>query len=239
MGTPFEFSFANGLTAVGIEVSSYKELAQLSGKLGIRPSRPTVALIGGAGGLQGPKLESLRPLFLNELAPLANDLSANIVDGGTDFGVMRLVGEARAETHGSFNLIGVAAQGTVALPGVADLEGKAVSLDTNHTHFVFVPGSHWGDESPWLARVTGSLASGAASVTLLVNGGETARQDVAQSLALNRRVIVLAGSGRLADELAAGPSLSPLITVVDISTGASGLRRALSAVLEGAGNGQL
>ena len=239
MGNPFKFSTANGLTAVGIEIRSYEELAHLSNKLGILPSRPTVALIGGAGGLQGPKLESLRPLFLNELAPLANDLLANIVDGGTDAGVMRLVGEARASTNGTFNLIGVAAEGTVALPGVADPEGKAESLDTHHTHFVFVPGSHWGDESPWLARVTGSLADESPSVTLLVNGGETARLDVAQSLELKRRVIVLAGSGRLADELASGPSSSPLITVVDISTGASGLKSALSAVLEGAGNGQL
>ena len=239
MGEPFKISFASGLTAVGIEISSYEELAQLSANLGIRPSRPTVALIGGAGGLQGREFENLRPLFVSELAPLADGLSANIVDGGTDAGVMGLMGEARASTHGSFNLIGVAAEGTVALPGLANPEGQAAALNAYHTHFVFVPGSHWGDESPWLARVAGSLADGAPSVTLLVNGGETARQDVAQSLDLNRRIIVLAGSGRLADELASRPSLSPLITVVDISTGTSGLRSALSAVLEGAGNGQL
>ena len=239
MGEPFNISFATGLTAVGIKLSCYEELANLSANLGIRPSRPTMALIGGAGGLQGPELEILRPLFLDGLAPLAVGLSANIVDGGTDAGVMHLMGEARASTRGSFNLIGVAAEGTVTLPGLSGPQGQAVSLDAHHTHFVFVPGSHWGDESPWLARVADSLANGAPSVTLLVNGGETARRDVAQSLELNRRVIVLAGSGRLADELASSPSLPPLITVVHISTGTSGLRSALSTVLEGAGNGQL
>ena len=63
--------------------------------------------------------------------------------------------------------------------------------------------------------------------------------DVTQSLEQNRRVIVLAGSGRLADELASGRPSSPLITVVDISTESFGLRSALATVLEGLGNDQL
>ena len=60
-----------------------------------------------------------------------------------------------------------------------------------------------GDDAPWLARVAGNLADGLPSVTVLVNGGEAAQEDVAHSVAAGRPVVVVAGTGRLADILVA------------------------------------
>ncbi len=42
-------------------------------------------------------------------------------------------------------------------------------------------------------------------MTILANGGGVARKDIHLSLANNQPVIVLAGTGRLADELASHP----------------------------------
>jgi len=125
-----------------------------------------------------------------------------IVDGGTDSGVMRLVGRARAATRGRFPLVGVAAVGTVVVPEERTSMPGAAELESNHTFFLLVPGTRWGDESRWISEVAGVAAAGRPSVTVLVNGGEIAYQDVASSLDAGRRVVVLAGSGRTADAIA-------------------------------------
>lgn len=125
-----------------------------------------------------------------------------MVDGGTDAGVMRLMGEARVGADSGFPLVGVAAAGTVALPAEPLPRPDAARLEPRHSHFVLVPGSEWGDESPWLARVAGALAGGSPSLTVLVNGGETALEDASLSVASGRPVISVSGSGRAADALA-------------------------------------
>src|SRR5439155_8336988 len=115
-------------------------------------AQPVLLLIGGAGGLSERDQARLRPLFEASVAPVIDSLGAIAVDGGTDAGVMRLLGRARATTGGSFPLVGVVARGTVQLPG-EDPVPRACPLEPNHTHFVLVPGRLWGDESPWLDLV--------------------------------------------------------------------------------------
>src|SRR5204862_2203577 len=80
----------------------------------------------------------------------------------------------------------------------------AVGLEPNHTHFVLVPGSQWGEEAPWLARLATVVAGDEGSATVCVNGGEITVADVRHSIEAGRHVVVLDGSGRTADTLAAG-----------------------------------
>ena len=203
MGKSFKFTFANGLSAHAIQVHSPRELPAALNEIGLNRARPTLVLAGGADGLSRSDLERLRPMFVGTLAPLAQRLGAYVLDGGTDAGVMKLMGQARAEANGDFPLIGVAAAGTVATPDANVTCTGATPLEPHHTHFVLIPGSHWGDESPWLGRTAGVLADGAPSVTVLVNGGETSGEDVSQSVSAGRPVVVVGGSVRIADDLAA------------------------------------
>jgi hypothetical protein len=136
------------------------------------------------------------------LAPIAEKLSAYVVDGGTDAGVMRLMGEARTQIGAKFALIGVAPVSKVALPNSLEPPADSTPLEPNHSHFLLVPGSNWGDESPWLAQLATVLANGAPSVTILINGGEITFQDALQNVNAKRLVIVMADSGRTADILA-------------------------------------
>ena len=169
---------------------------------------------------------------------MAERLGVVVIDGGTDAGVMHLIGRARTRAAATFPLIGVPALGTVRFPGkhpgarrrwpLKHLGARRRwPLDAHHPHFVLVPGAAWGDEAPWIARIATELAGGWPSVTVLVNGGEISYTDVACSLRAGRPVLAVAGSGRTADQLASavrdGPAdedavrlaASGLVEVVD------------------------
>ncbi|RZT18365.1 hypothetical protein EV589_2621 [Mycobacterium sp. BK558] len=189
-----------GSTAVAVEVENTNDLPCAVELLGLRPPLPTVVVVGGAGGLTEIELERLRPLFVEGIAPELQRHRAAVVDGGTLSGVMRLCGETRASLGASYPLVGVVAEGTVQLPDRPSPPDGA-PLEPRHSHFVVVPGDAWGAESPWIARTASVLAGPSPTVTILINGGKIAYDDVEFSVRAGRRVIALAGSGRTADAL--------------------------------------
>ncbi|GAC1306258.1 MAG: hypothetical protein NVSMB27_44710 [Ktedonobacteraceae bacterium] len=199
---PFVYTFPNGHNAQAIRVYQLAELSSALRELGIHYPRPTIVLVGGASGVSGDELTHLHQFFVKVLAPLAESSGAAIIDGGTDAGVMRLMGQTRAEIKAIFPLIGVAATGTIALSPDVLARPHNELLEPHHSHFMLVPGSQWGDESPWIAHVAHVLAGQKPSMTVLVNGGEIAWDDIAESVEATRPVIVIEGSGRTADTLA-------------------------------------
>lgn len=203
MATPHRYTFDNELPAAIIEVHTFTELPEALQHLSLPEKRPILVLVGGASGISDVDMTRLQQLFEEEIAPLVQELNIAVVDGGTDAGIMRLIGQARIKIGGTFPLIGVAAIGTVILPGLPSPNPDAAPLEPHHTHFVLVPGSNWGDESPWLSHIAGLLSEGFPSVTLVVNGGEITFQDVSNSVLAERPVLTLKGSGRTADKLAA------------------------------------
>jgi hypothetical protein len=219
------------------------ELPSRLAELHLGGPRPVIVLVGGADGLDEAQLARLRPLFEEGLAPLADALGACVIDGGTDTGVMGLIGQARAKLGASFPLIGVSARGTVAEAGGTASPDDAPSLEPNHSHVVLVPGSKWGEESPWLADIASQLAGEAPSVTVVINGGEVTFDDAARSVEAGRPVLVVAGSGRAADTMAAALqessqderaaelAASGLVQAVDLGAGPHALARAMAGVL--------
>jgi SLOG in TRPM, prokaryote len=203
MDKPFTYTFPNGRTAQAIQVQYMQELPSALHALGIQYPRPTMVLIGGASGISDDEMAHLHRLFQEALAPLFNALGVVVVDGGTDAGTMRLIGNARGKIGASFALLGVAAIGTVALTDAALDRPNNELLEPNHSHFMLIPGANWGDESFWIVRVAAEIAQGRPSITLLVNGGEIAWDDITKSVEAQRPVVVIKGSGRTADELAA------------------------------------
>ena len=203
MDPPFRVTFGTGLTARAVRVHRSRELLPALSAVGLRYPRPTLVLVGGAAELSDADMSRLRPLFVETMAPLAEKVGACVIDGGTDAGVMRLMGRVRAEIGGTFPLLGVAAARTVVLPSGTPPQAQAAPLEPHHTHFLLVPGSKWGDESRWLTDAASALADGPSSLTVLVNGGAIAWKDVSLSVRAGRPVIVVGGSGRTADTLTA------------------------------------
>jgi SLOG in TRPM, prokaryote len=152
--------------------------------------------------------------------PVLDACAAIVVDGGTDSGVMRAVGRARSASAAGFPLVGVMAEGTLAVAGREPARADAAELEGHHTHVLLVPGGSWGDETPWMGAVADVAAGALPSVTVLANGGEIAYRDVFDSLARRRPVVVLAGTGRTADVIAeavAGRSADPRATEIAAS----------------------
>jgi hypothetical protein len=210
--------------------------------LDVRRGRPVVALVGGAGGMDEPVQQVLAGVLRDAVVPSVERHGAAVVDGGTDAGVMRMIGRARAGHGDGFPLVGVAAEGTVRVPGGGPVIDDAADLEPHHSHVVLVPGTAWGDEAPWLAAVADALADGRPSLTVVVNGGEITYADAAASIVRGRPVVVLAGTGRTADAIAdaragraADPraeeiAASPLTRVVAVDD-AAGLRATLDTLL--------
>ena len=217
MQAPFSLAFPEGPSDPTVRVRRFNALPRALRALGLRFPRRALVLIGGASGLEPEIRERLRDLFARAFAVPVAAQNAVIVDGATDSGIMQLIGHARrAHSDGDdtspFSLVGVAAEGTVILPGAeaADSDADRAPLEPNHSHFVLVPGIKWGDESPWIARIATVLAGPYPSVAVLCNGGEVSWTDVrCNALGEGRTVIILAGSGRTADILAQAAARGP------------------------------
>ena len=205
MEKPFEIKFEDSSAAIVVKLTAPTQIALALQDLGLNHThRRVLVLIGGASKLRPQDYQRLQHLFVTVLAPLVEKWQACVIDGGTDAGVMRLMGQARAAIAGKFPLIGVSPMNLATLPSQCASSAEAAPLERHHTHFLLVPGSTWGDESPWLAGIATELAAQAPSVTVLVNGGEVTWQDAAQNVQAGRSVITIAGSGRTADCIAAG-----------------------------------
>lgn len=239
--------FGDGRAARVARLCQFADLTAAVAGLGLRGQRSVLVVVGGAAGLDEAGKKRLFTLFGHALLPVVASQQAVVVDGGTDSGVMQLIGRARAEVGPTFPLVGVAAEKMVISPGDDAEPGDRTPLERNHSHFVLVPGSSWGDESPWLSWVATVIAGGAPSATVLINGGEIAFQDVAHSLQADRPVLVIAGTGRTADRIAAAVdgdptdeqaaqlAGSPLVTAVSWADNPATVRAAIQALIRPAG----
>lgn len=212
--------------------------------LHIAVHRPVLVLAGGADGMTPAHMAAMARA-MGPIIRALDDWDAAIVDGGTDSGVMRVAGQVHDAAGAAFPLVGVAAEGTVILPGRPPAPGAA-PLEPRHTGVILVPGDTWGDESPWLSHVATAIADGRPSLTLVINGGQIIYDDIEHSLRARRRVLVLAGTGRTADAIAAaahGQARDPRAARVAASPGVlvvppgapDSLSAAIGSVLAAAG----
>lgn len=209
MATSFPVPFDDGHVAVAVRVDADDDLRGAASALGLEHPAPVLVVVGGAGGLDPSDDHRLARLFAAGVVPVVEDVGAAAVDGGTHSGVMRLHGLARARAGATYPLVGVAATGTVSVPGCPPPGSDGADLDALHTHFVLVPGDAWGAEAPWIARVATVVAGVEPSVTVVINGGQIVLDDVARSIDAGRPVIAVAGTGRTADRLAAAVRGAP------------------------------
>lgn len=209
-------------------------LAQAIVDLGLKGHYPVIVLIGGEIGEQ---YAVVTRTAIETISRVAEDLHAVVICGGTDMGIMAEIGQTRARNGYRFPLVGVTPEELVTWPG-GPRNTKLLwwgkqrwPLEPHYSHFVFVPGSQFGDESPWIVDTATLLSKGFRSVTILINGGEVSRKDIQLSLENGRPVIALSRTGRLADELARQPQSNNLITILPVSAVlsiAEAVQRALS-----------
>jgi hypothetical protein len=171
--------------------------------LGTRTPRPVVVLIGGAEQMSREDADRIRESLDRAVLPVAVAQRAVIVTGGTQAGVMQLLGEFAACRPGA-ELVGVAPAAQVRHSSQPAQENdKRAALDRNHHKFILTAGESWGSETDVLLAVATELASGSAQgVVVLANGGKIAKHEASRFLAAGWAVLTLKGSGRSADALA-------------------------------------
>ncbi len=200
-----EVLFPNGNRARWVKAQPDAEPHEVVRALGLSQPRALILLVGGAEGLEPEVGARLRQLFSRGIARAAAETGALILDGGTQSGGMSLMGEGVSAWGAPSPLVGVAPAGCVSYPGAPASEGDGPRspLDSRHSHFVLVDSDTWGDETPTLYRLAEHLARASPVVVVLVNGGERSKQELLHAVRRGWPLVVLQGSGRLADELAA------------------------------------
>ena len=192
-------------------------LAQAISELDLKGRYPVIVLIGGA---MDEKQVTVTRRAIAAISKTAEDMHAVVICGGTDMGIMAEIGQIRSRNGYKFPLVGITPEELVTWPGGPRslkflwLGKQRWQLESHYSHFILVPGSQFGDESPWIVDAATLLSKDHRSVTILINGGEVSRKDIKLSLEKGRPVIVLSRTGRLADDFARQPERDKLITIV-------------------------
>lgn len=185
--------------------SPHAEAAEILDILGIEQPEALILIAGGADKLSESIAPRLAQFFSRGIAQAAADLKAVIIDGGTQSGVMEMMGQGVADRGRESILLGVAPSHKVIYPGRPsdDVAKDSVPLDENHSHFVLVESDEWGGETETMYALAKELTKGRAPVvTVLVNGGAVTREEVLRGVRQGWPLIVIEGSGRLADQIA-------------------------------------
>jgi hypothetical protein len=196
-------TFDNGNHAVVVTAGRDTDAQTILKTLDLAQPHALIMVFGGAKGLDDSQKVRLAELFTDAIAPAAAELGALVIDGGTQSGVMAMMGEALARDGRGSQLLGVAPAGKVTYPGApSDANiGNGTPLEPNHSHFVLVEGDEWGSETDMMFKLAGALNVPVA--TTLINGGSIAGSEALQSVRNGWQLLVVEGSGRFADEISA------------------------------------
>lgn len=197
--------------------------------LDVPPPRATLVLNGSTGDLDAAVADHLAAAFREDgLAEAVSRERLTTVTGGTDAGIFSILGRALVDR--SAPLIGVAPLDLVSWSGGAG----QVPLEPHHSHFVLVEGDEWGDETSTLLAVARALGRRAPSVAVICGGGPVTRNEALGHVRDGRPLVVLAGSGRFADDLAQGVEDlgdGAKVTVCPVDAGGPALARAVIGAL--------
>ncbi|MDZ4767381.1 MAG: hypothetical protein SGI73_22810 [Chloroflexota bacterium] len=206
----FTITYASGRTLRAVRAQPDAPPEPVIDALGLSVPRPVMFLMSGAGKMDSEASQVTRASIEDGLARFAEARLVNVLDGGTTTGGMALIGLARFRRGYRFPLIGVAPESVVAYPGY-DNPARQADIDAFHSHIVLTAGAQFGAESDLLLGLARAISGYGAQPALgvVVNGGAIVKHEVyrcATGATLDGArlsLLVLEGSGRFADELAA------------------------------------
>ena len=221
---------APGRVARVVFAATEADPAAVAARLELAPAAALVVVNGSGAELEPGLARRLADGFGAVLDAVSADRLVTVLSGGTDAGVFAVLGSALGDRDGQ--AVGVVPDGCVTWPGRA-ADGDRVALEPHHTRAVLVAGSEWGDETAMMLGLAATLSATVPAVVIVAGGGEVTRREVLGHARAGRPLVLLRGSGRLADELAAAPDLDrAAVDVVDLADGpgplVAAVRRRLS-----------
>ncbi len=182
-----------------------QDITSVRDALGIATPAPVVLISGGADTLDQAIAPKLTQLIGRGLIRASWAASAVIIDGGTDAGVMALIGRAAGAAAEPMTLIGVAPEALVQCPDILPAEpaGGRVALAPNHTRFVLTQGEAWGAETRVMFDLAQAIAGKLPVIVVLIGGGQVAMSEILHAVRRHWRVLIIDGSKGAADQLLA------------------------------------
>ena len=126
-----------------------------------------ITVSGGAGkiNLDDEKLSRLSQICSRGIAAAAAEIGADLIDGGTASGIMKMMGQGVLDRGRRSRLIGVCPEPLTQYPNKKPNKKHAAlnpdditDLDPNHSHFVLVDSDQWGGETETNYRVAEALS---------------------------------------------------------------------------------
>ena len=181
------------------------DIASVRAALGIAAPAPVVVISGGADPLDPAIVPKLTQLIGRGLIRAGQTAGAVCIDGGTDAGVMALMGRTAGAMAEPLTLIGVAPEALVQCSDILPAEpvGGRVALAPNHTHFVLTQGEAWGAETPVMFDLAQAIAEKRPVIVIMIGGGQVTLTEILHAVRRHWRVLIIEGSKGAADELLA------------------------------------
>jgi hypothetical protein len=198
--------FANGNEAKAVHAAPRRSVRSLLEAIDLSTPAPVLAIVGGARAMEASVAPRLQRLFERGALRAAADAGAIVLDGGTDSGVMAVLGEAVAVSEGATTLVGVPPGGKVTYPGDVRTIAGTTHLEPNHSHFVIANSDEWGGETSLLFDIIDVIGEARPTVALVAAGGPGTIEEVVMSARRGMPIVVLAGTGGTADRLATAAS---------------------------------
>jgi SLOG in TRPM, prokaryote/Protein of unknown function (DUF4231) len=202
---PQSLVLRSGNQAVALLAPRFADGKEIQNALKLERPRGVLVLNGGTEELPSELEERLGSLLRDGLVRPAIEQQLTVVTGGTDVGIFRLFGEGLRD-RATAPCIGVVpsslvSYGTARTTGSKPGDESQVPLEPHHSHFVLIEADHWGDETEAMLSLVATLSAEAPSLAVLANGGSVSKREMLGHVRAGREVVVLAGSGRLADEI--------------------------------------
>ncbi len=194
----YAIEFTNGYKAQAIPVSTNTQAGTIAESLNLPQPQGMLVLSGGASDMGQVIYNQLQSVF-NVIANFVTTHELIVIDGGIDAGIMSLMGKALGRNGRPAIHIGV-------LPAKAQTrDGSKLAeemLEPHHSHFVLINSHLWGDEVQPMYRLIRHFSIRTPIIALLINGGDVSLKEIQYCVKLGYKIIVFAGTGRLADEVA-------------------------------------
>ena len=231
--------FGDRRKAVAVDAPPDAGGEHLVALLGLPSPRGTIVVNGTTAELdRALAADVTEVLGANGLAGAVDRHGLTVITGGADGGIFSILGRAMGARSGG--LVGVAPRALVTWPGGP--AGDRVPLEPHHSHFLLVDGGAWGDETAALLDLAATLGRLAPSVAVICGGGTVTRREAVGHSRCGRPLVVVAGSGRVADELVGDTRPADAetaeivargqITVCQLSAGGPALVEAVLAALD-------
>jgi hypothetical protein len=164
--------------------------------LGIMRPAPVVLISGSADTLDQAIAPKLTQLIGRGLLRAGRAAGAVIIDGGTDGGVMGLIGRAAGAIAEPTPLIGVAPEALIRSPDISPVEADSgrAALAPNHTHFVLTQGEVWGAETPVMFDLAQAIAGNLQVIVVMIGGGQVALSEILHAVRRHWRVLIIQGA---------------------------------------------